>query len=142
MADLFGSLAPPLTAQQTLQRNSPYVNPAAGTTYNTPLNTLDEAAFRGWLSANKVPFNPDSATSDYDMRGFYRAFMSGNNPQAQSAVDPNDGRLHYPDYWKTPYHDTFSNQSQWAGPVAPAWTDDDKLVAPNGRVVFDDKAQR
>lgn len=73
------------------------------------------------------------------MRGFWQAMQQGD-PRATSAVDPNDQRMHYPDYWKTPLHKTFSNESQWAPANAPRWTDDDKLVTPGGRVVFDDKA--
>lgn len=75
------------------------------------------------------------------MRGFYKALKSGD-PKAKNAIDPNDNKLHYPDYWKTPYHQTFSNESQWATKNAPHWTDDDKLVLPNGRVVFDDRKHK
>ena len=74
------------------------------------------------------------------MRGFYQGLQQ-QNPRAQSAIDPNDSRMHYPDYWKTPIHQTFSNESQWAPANAPSWTDDDKLMQPNGRVVFDDRNQ-
>ena len=110
-----------------------------GATYNTPLNPLDEMAYRQWVQKNNVPTNPNATgPQDYDMRGFYQALQQ-QNPKAQSAVDPNDGRLHFPDFWKTPTHDTFSNESQWAPASAPAWQPDDKLVAPGGRVVFDDR---
>jgi hypothetical protein len=64
--------------------------------------------------------------------------MSGD-PLAKNAVDPNDGIMHFPDTWKTPYHETFSNDSQWALPSAPAWNDKDQLVAPNGGILFDDR---
>ena len=74
------------------------------------------------------------------MRGFWQAMQQGD-PRAMSAIDPNDQKLHYPDYWKTPLHKTFSNESQWAPANAPKWTEDDKLVTPGGRVVFDDKAK-
>ena len=112
-----------------------------GATYNTPLNQLDEMAYRQWVQQNAVPTNPDAkGPQDYDMRGFYQALQQGN-PKAQQAVDPNDGRMHFPDFWKTPGHETFSNESQWAPASAPAWQPDDKLVAPNGRVVFDDRRQ-
>jgi hypothetical protein len=111
--------------------------PAAN--YNTQLDPLDEMAYRQWVKDNNVPTNPDAiAPQDYDMRGFWQGLQQ-QNPRAQSAVDPNDSRLHYPDFWKTPLHQTISNESQWAGPNAPSWTDDDKLVQPNGRVVFDDR---
>lgn len=122
------------------KRNAPYVIPGDHQ-YNTPLQPQQEAQFRQWISQNNVPFNPDVAVSDYDMRGFWNALQSGDQ-RAASAIDPNDKRLHYPDYWKTPYHKTFSNESQWAVPNAPKWTDDDKLVAPDGTVIFDDRAKR
>jgi hypothetical protein len=135
----FGSLSG-ATMEDALARNEPYVKPGAGA-YSTPLGMLDEMMFRQWIADNKVPFNPDAQVSDYDMRGFYRG-MQQQNPRAISAIDPNDGRLHYPDYWKTPYHETFSNESQWAGPMAPQWTPDDKLVSAGGRVLFDDRDQQ
>jgi hypothetical protein len=110
-----------------------------GSTYNTELSPLDEMAYRQWVKDNNVPTNPDAtAVQDYDMRGFYQGLQQ-QNPRAQSAIDPNDSQMHYPDYWKTPIHQTFSNESQWAPANAPSWTDDDKLVQPNGRVVFDDR---
>jgi hypothetical protein len=110
-----------------------------GSTYNTQLSPLDEMAYRQWVKDNNVPTNPDAtAAQDYDMRGFYQGLQQ-QNPRAQSAIDPNDSQMHYPDYWKTPIHQTFSNESQWAPANAPSWTDDDKLVQPNGRVVFDDR---
>lgn len=110
-----------------------------GSTYNTKLNDMDELTYRQWVKDNNVPTNPDAtAPQDYDMRGFYQGLLQ-QNPKAKTQVDPNDNRMHYTDYWKTPTHETFSDQSQWAPPGAPSWTDDDKLVQPNGRVVFDDR---
>jgi len=119
-------------------QNQPFVRPVPST-YNTNLGSM-EPLFRSWVAKNKVPFNPDAQASDYDMRGFYQALMQGN-PRAQSAVDPNDARLHFPDYWKTPMHQTFSNESQWAMPDAPQWNPTDQLVAPSGRILFDDRNQ-
>ncbi len=109
-----------------------------GASYNTALDPGQEAFFRLWAAHNKVPFNPDAtAPQDYDMRGFYQGLQQGN-PKARAAIDPNDARLHYPDYWKTPLHETFSNESQWAPAEAPQWTPDDQL-AQGGRVLFDDR---
>lgn len=128
MADAYGSLAP----NPTLAGRQP------GTDYNTPLDPGTEQFFRQWVTQNKVPFDPNStAPQDYDMRGFYQGLQQGN-PKAQSAVDPNDSRLHFPDFWKTPLHQTFSNESQWAPANAPAWNTQDQLVS-GGRVLFDDK---
>lgn len=100
----------------------------------------DETAFRGWLKKNNVPFNADAPVTDYDMRGFYKGLQSGD-PKAASAIDPNDSRLHYPDYWKTPYHETFSQESQWATPTAPQWNSLDQLISPGGRIKFDDRTE-
>jgi hypothetical protein len=140
-------VAPPVVAspvdpaQQYYQRNQAYVRPGEFV-YNTPLQPNEEVSFRKWLTDNKVPFDSSAATTDYDMRGFWKALQAGS-PTAKSAVDPNDKRLHYPDYWKTPYHQTFSNESQWANPqTAPKWNDKDQLVAPNGTILFDDRAPK
>ena len=111
----------------------------AGSSYNTQLDPLTEMAFRQWVAQNKVPFDPDVASSDYDMRGFYQGLQQ-QNPIATTAVNPNDNALHFPDFWKTPQHQTFSNESQWAGPNAPAWNAQDQLIDPNGRIVFDEKS--
>jgi hypothetical protein len=109
--------------------------------YNTPLPPDQEQVFQQWVAQNKVPFDPKAQVTDYDMRGFWQA-LQNKDPKAMTAVDPNDNRLHYPDYWKTPYHETFSNESQWAAPNAPEWNKQDQLVAPDGSVLFDDRAQK
>lgn len=115
---------------------APYRIPA---NYNTPLSTADEHGFRNWLGANRVPFNPDAKSTDYDMRGFYQALI-GNNPTAQTAINSNDNRLHFPDAFKTPLHQSFSNESRYATPNAPQWISDSQLGYPNGRVVYDEKS--
>jgi hypothetical protein len=97
-------------------------------------------AMNQWAARNNVPFDP-SQTADYDMRGFYRALMA-KDPRATSAVNPNDQRMHFPDYWKTPYHESFSNESKWAKPGAPMWNAQDQLEAPSGRIVFDERKPR
>jgi hypothetical protein len=109
---------------------------ATPSTYRTEHTPMEEQLYQAWVAQHNVP----TAGNDYDMRGFYRGLLSGD-PRAQSAIDPNDARMHYPDYWKTPYHETFSNESQWATPNAPAWNEQDQLVSPGGRIVFDDKSQ-
>jgi hypothetical protein len=123
------------------QRNAPYVAPGASG-FNTRLDPLQEMMFQKWVTQNNVPFNPNGgAVQDYDMRGFYSALQSGH-PKAVSAVNQNDGQMHYPDYWKTPYHESFSGESQWAGPVAPQWNDKDQLVAPGGRILYDERKRK
>lgn len=108
--------------------------------FNTSLPFLQEMQFRQWLQNNKVPFDPEAKVSDYDMRGFYQAMQSGS-PMARSAINPNDNQMHYPDYWKTPLHQTFSNESQWAGPNTPGWINDSQLASPGGRILHDERAQ-
>jgi hypothetical protein len=122
-------------------RNAPYVRPDAPQSFNTPLDPASELAFRAWVKQNNVPFNPDAAASDYDMRGFWQGLQQ-QNPRAATGLNANDGRLHYPDFWKTPQHQTFSGESQWAGPVAPQWNALDQLVAPSGRIMFDERAPK
>lgn len=130
--------APPPSSADVYARNAPYVRPGADN-FNTPLAPLDEMAFRSWVAGNNVPFNPDAgAPQDYNMRGFWRGLQQ-QNPRAVTGVNPNDQQLHFPDYWKTPYHETFSNESQYAGAMAPRWTEDDKLIGPNGRILFDER---
>jgi len=117
-------------------RNQQWVRPGEHV-YNTPLNPQQESAFRLWTAQNKVPFDTYAPVSDYDMRGFWKGLQSGD-PMAAIAVNPNDNRIHYPDYWKTPYHQSFSEHSQWATPDAPRWLPDGKLVDSEGRVLFDE----
>jgi hypothetical protein len=120
-----------------LKRNTPYVRPGQQG-YQTDL-TVAEPGFRSWVDKNKVPFNPDElGASDYDMRGFYHALMTAD-PKAISSINQNDKRLHYPDYWKTPYHQSFSGESQWATDVAPKWNEQDQLVSPGGRILVDER---
>jgi hypothetical protein len=109
---------------------------ATPSTYATQLTPAEEMLYQAWVAQNRVP----TAGNDYDMRGFYRALLSGD-PRATSAVDPNDSRMHYPDFWKTPQHETFSAESQWATPAAPSWNAQDQLVTPGGRIVFDNRNQ-
>ena len=119
-----------------LKRNEPYVRPGQHQ-YDTNLG-LAEPDFRYWVAQNKVPFDPHAEVTDYDMRGFYQALAQGD-PKATSAVNPNDKQLHFPDYWKTPYHETFSNESLWAGETAPQWDKKDKLISPGGRILKDER---
>lgn len=125
-----------MTAQQP---NPMLAGRQPGATFNTQLAPLDEMAYRQWVAQNKVPTLPMATEpQDYDMRGFYQGLQQ-QNPHAMTAMNANDGLMHFPDYWKTPLHQTFSNESQWAPATAPAWQPDDKLVAPSGRVVVDER---
>lgn len=135
---VMGDLMAPENYNANYARNQPYVREGASG-FNTQLPQLDEFAFRDWLAKNNVPFDPEAPVSDYDMRGFYRGLTQGH-PRAATAMNPNDQQLHYPDYWKTPYHRSFSAGSQWATPMAPQWNPQDQLVAPNGRILFDERS--
>ena len=108
------------------------------TTFKSDKN---EEEFRNWVDTNKVPFKIDDAQPDYDMRGFYQALKSGDQ-RALSSIDPADGQLHFPDYWKTPYHPSFSNESQWATKDAPKWIGNEtagyRLLDKTGKVVHED----
>lgn len=125
-------------------RNQRYLASGVGanTNFNTILSPQEELVFQRWVKDNNVPFNPNGVgPQDYDMRGFYKGLMTGD-PHAQSGINTNDGQLHYSDYWKTPYHQSFSAESQWANPqTAPRWNNQDQLVAPDGTVVYDERAQ-
>lgn len=100
----------------------------------TKLSGIQEQQFQQWAKQNKVPL-----TDDYDMRGFWRGLKT-HDPDAAQSVDPNDNKLHFPDKWKTPRHQSFSKESMYAtSPNAPAWNDQDQLVANNGQVLFDDR---
>lgn len=110
--------------------------------YNTPLNPLDEMAFREWVSKNSIPFNPTAPSSDYDMRGYWLAQNRGQPMAGPTQINPNDNAPHFTDYYKTPQHNSFSAESQWAGANAPNWINESQLVSPSGRVVFDEAQPR
>jgi len=127
-------------ALKNYERNLKYAKVPKGG-YITKLNQAQEQQFSAWLKANNVLYDVAAAAAgygDYDMPGFWLALQAGDQ-KAKSAIDPNDKQIHYPDYWKTPYHETFSAESQWAGPGAPRWNDKDQLVMPDGTIVYDDK---
>ncbi len=124
--------------QQMFARNTAYAKPNWQQQMAT-LTPQQEQAFQQWVQANKVPFDSNDKYPDYDMRGYYLSLQ--NNPEAQqSAVNPITQSLHYPDTYKTPYHESFSSESQWATEGAPSWQGE-KLVSPKGEVVFEDKPE-
>jgi hypothetical protein len=107
--------------------------------YLTQLAPLDEMRFRQWIQQKQVPWQ-DSPTSDYDMRGYYQALQKGDARavETQSAFD---GKMHFPDTWKTPNHKTFSNESMYALPTAPTWRGD-RLVNAMGGIVADETPKK
>jgi len=125
--------------EDLLKRNQAYAKPDWQKQL-TQLPAEKEKAFMDWVKANKVPFNPADKFPDYDMRGYYMSTIT--NPKAAKAgINPVDKELHYPDTYKTPYHESFSAESQWAAPGAPTWKEN-KLVTPSGEVVFEDKPRK
>ncbi len=102
---------------------------------------VDERAYQAWVMANNPP-----QSNDYNMRAFYSGLM-GLDPAASSAINPNDGRMHFPDKWKLPNHESFSTDSMyynpktmpntptWQGGPLPRGGESWSLRRPNGRVV-------
>lgn len=107
--------------------------------YRTNLSPQDEQKFQQWVKQNHVP-NDDSPHSDYDMRGYWKE-RQDKDPNVQYATrtvtSAFDGKQHYPDTFKTPYHKTFSNESVYATEDAPKWQGN-KLVSKDGKVVADE----
>lgn len=120
------------------ERNKNYAKPAPPEGYLTKLSPEDEQKFQEWVKNNDIPFDP-SPKADYDMRGFWKSLQTKDG-HASTGIDPNDGKLHFTDYFKTPYHETFSRESKWATKDAPEWNNKDQLVDKNGKVIFDDRA--
>lgn len=104
----------------------------------TDLQLADELMFRKWLEDNRVPFDPNAKSQDYDMRGYWQGLRQ-QSPHAMSGVNPNDNQMHYTDYYKMPWHETYSNESKGAPSDAPAWNRQDQLVGPDGKVLYDEK---
>ena len=122
-----------------LERNKQYAKPGP---YTTPLAASEEAAFRQWVAQNKVPYNLNDPVQDYDMRGFYKAAMAGD-PNASTEINSFDQKMHFPDTYKTPYHESFSRDSQYAQPNAPFWVGGQLLVDPvTGVPIFDQGATK
>src|SRR5258708_1928997 len=105
-------------------RNFPY---AKGEDYQTKLGDDQEQQFLQWVHKNKIPFDP-SQNSDYDMRGYYKAMQAGDD----NAKRAENG--HFPDTYKTPFHQTFSNESIYATKDAPHW-DGNTLIDKFGNVI-------
>lgn len=130
-----------MNRRQIYQSNQPFLKPNQPTAYQTQLGPAMRSAFNSWRLANNVPYDP-SPYADYDMPGFFAGLATGN-PHAEQGVNANDGLMHYSDYWKTPYHQSFSAESQWADPrTAPNWINDYQLATPHGQIVFDEQTRK
>ena len=119
----------------------PWQNRYARPDWRQQLTKLDpqaEQQFRLWAQNNNAPI-----TDDYDMRGFWKA-MSDGDPDVHTSINANDGLPHYIDRFKTPLHESFSGESNYADPSTrpPMWNNRDQLVARDGRVLFDERARR
>jgi len=108
--------------------------------YQTYLPPDKEQVFRNWVAQNHVPFDPNDPKSDYDMRAYWMALNSGD-PITKQSLNSNDGRMHFTDKFKTPYHESFSNESMYALPDTPGWNNKDQLVDKYGRIWFDERAK-
>lgn len=75
--------------------------------YNTKLSEGEEKKFQYW----KQKYAPRDSGYDYDLRGAYK---EGLKP------DPLTG--HWPDTYKKPNHETFSDESKYADYTAGTWT--------------------
>lgn len=99
--------------------------------YVTSLSGDEEKKFQAWVKQNNIPWQ-DVPNADYDMRGYWKAQAEGDPNAVRSSKN-----LHFPDTYKTPYHKTFSNESQYASADAPHW-EGDRLIDKDGNVVADE----
>ncbi len=126
--------------EENLARNQQFIKPGFKGPYLTTLPPEEEAKYQDWLKHNPTgkPINWREGEKDYDMRGFWKAAQEGNPIAVKGMrIDPNDGRIHFPDEWKTPYAATYSSSSMGAGPNAPQWRGN-IYTLPNGTVWYDD----
>lgn len=112
---------------QALGRNLRYAT--AEPSWTTKLMPHEEIAFRQWVAAKKVPFDPDEQTPDYDMRGYFRAMQAG---QAEPWNGPGS---HFPDTFKTPRDTTFSAESKNSKASPLVWYGDKLLNLDTGEVI-------
>ena len=95
----------------------------------TKLSPEEETKFQAYAKETNSPI-----TDDYDMRGFWK------DPTSKTSINPNDGKIHWNDKYKTPIHESFSGESIYSrqGIDKPKWNDKDQLVGPDGKVLFDE----
>jgi len=112
-----------MSPSEIFSYNSVYALPGP---YQTPLIGKDEQAYRAWVDKaakqTGTDLNPDDL--GYDMRGFWKDFI-----QSGKLKTPFTTGQHFPDIYKTPYHQTFSAESKYALPTAPKWIND-ALIDP------------
>lgn len=104
----------PLPAKAQIElfsRNMKWAKPSPS--YSTALKPEQEQQFSSWVSQNKKRIggaDVNDPYSDYDYRGWWLDNKGTPAPEG-----------HFTDKYKTPYHETFSNESQYAKPEAPTW---------------------
>lgn len=79
--------------------------------YNTPLEPANQQRFQNWATAvnQVIGINP-ADLYDYDMQGFW---LNGGH------ATPIQEGMHFPDTYKKPSHETFSNESIYHDTLAP-----------------------
>lgn len=108
----------------------------------TKLDPKAEASYQKW--AKGVGQDPNG--KDYDLRGYYKDIVSKG--QNQQALNPSDNKMHFPDTYKTPLHESFSGESRYADPKKnpPAWAGNDKegwkLTGKDGKVYKDESVKQ
>lgn len=113
-------------------RNVPFAQPGP---WATALSPMEEQQFQSWVKTNKVPFNPTEKTPDYDMRGYWKDVASKG--KTDTAINPVDKKLHFPDTYKTPYHQSFSAESKYATPNNPfKWKGETLMDSRTGQSVY------
>ena len=99
--------------EQNKQKEQPIIiNYApAGSKYYTKLNPRKEREFRAWYDnlSNRLGLdkNPDDIKQGYDYRGYFQQYGNTN-------VEYENPNFHFPDTYKQPWHETFSNESKYA----------------------------
>lgn len=97
------------------------------TNYNTPSSAENQQRFKNWTDlATKTMGVDTSDLYDYDMQGYW---LNGGSAQT---LKPG---MHFPDTYKKPSHETFSNQSIYHGTPSPyggtwqggTWDQNDKF---------------
>ena len=89
-----------------LMQTAPPQQPAL----DTPLSPAEEAAYRAWMqqightAAAGYHVTPDFTGTDYDYRGYFKK----HGPKQMKKGE------HFPDEFKKPGHEFFSNESKYA----------------------------